>query len=58
MFLMFLVYFLAEKSNYFKSLKNENNPIKMTDATTEITHIKSLMADQCGDNLKVSNPGG
>ena len=51
MFLIFIVVVLGKKNNYFKSLKNRDNPREVF--ADEITHLKSLMTDQTGADFKV-----
>ena len=55
MFLIFFLFVLAKKYNYFKSLKyEEDNPIPVS-AAAEITHLKRLMIEQRGADFKVRN---
>ena len=55
MILIFLVFVLGKKNDYFKSLKGREYPREeSTVAAAEITHLKSLMKDKTGANFKVS----
>ena len=51
MFLIFVVVVLGKKNNYFKSVKNRDNPREVSN--DEITYLKSLMTDQTGADFKV-----
>ena len=51
MFLIFVVVVLGKKNNYFKSVKNRDNPREVSN--DEITYLKSLMTDQTGAYFKV-----
>ena len=51
MFLIFIVFVLGKKNNYFKSLKNRDHPREVSG--DEITYLKSLMTDQTGADFKV-----
>ena len=54
MLLILLVFFLGKKKDYFKTLKYRDYPKEeSTFATSEITHLKSLMTEQTEAKFKV-----